>query len=295
MDENLSHLAKLKELHTLALCKANTATTGSGFQITGEGLQYVLFRLPKLKSLTLHAINGLKFNLSTALTPPKDDNGLISLKENRRKKSKMQIDHPLKQLRLQTLKLPFSLNFPLSEVALEQLQSVTYLSLQESYLLRRRDLNSTDVTRIFKRLHNVRKLDLSCSNCQNVVLSNLPPGVEWLELRDCYSVSVLGIHSLSRSVGSNLKYLGLSFCNRLSASLVSAFDKLFPKLEGLDLSCCRSVGDVHVKTFNNMKRLTYLRLVGCTKLSEESVKIARIESANRLFIIGPKYVNNYKK
>ncbi|XP_070577164.1 uncharacterized protein [Ptychodera flava] len=295
-NESLKGLVKLKNLQSLTLCKANTPYQ-YGFQITGSGLQYVLFRLPNLRSLTLFAVNGMDFSLSTVFTSPYENPGL---EENDNEvdlgnspEGEVCEDKPLTQLNLETLNLPFSLNFPLSDLALKQLETVTNLSLHESYLLRRRDLSKHDVMRIFKRLKTVKKLDLSSSNCQNEVLANLPSTVEWLDLRDCYSVSILGIHSLAEVVGPKLKYLGLALCNRLSAPLISSFSRLFPNLEELDLSCCRAVTTAHFKVFLQLKRLRILRLVGCPQITEDSIQKAREESQNRILITGPYYI--YKK
>ncbi|XP_078671965.1 uncharacterized protein LOC144911646 [Branchiostoma floridae x Branchiostoma belcheri] len=289
-DIAFKQLTRLKNLEELTVRRCLRAS--SGFNISGLGLQYVLFRLPKLRCLTLYAVGLSSDELSLSFTPPKpyvEPPPRIPYYHPHYKKN---IDIPyeapsVQKLQLQSLTLTHSLSWPMTEEALSQLDTVETLCLNSCYLFRRRDLPVEDVTSIFRKLINVKSLDLASTNCKNTCLEHMPGGLESLDLRDCYSVSGIGLQSLSDRAGPNMKHLGLALCNRVSNHPLSMLHTMFPNLETLDLSSCRCVTQDTLAKLLKLEKLRWLGLRGCTQLTLEAVQKMQEMSGNRIRVEGP--------
>ncbi|XP_078591367.1 uncharacterized protein LOC144870717 isoform X1 [Branchiostoma floridae x Branchiostoma japonicum] len=294
-DNAFKQLVRLRSLEELTVRRCLRAS--SMFAISGMGLQYVLFRLPKLRCLTLYAVGLSSDELSLSFTPPKGS-GQPSQPRNRpgyypSKKNAPFPDIPeeeapsVQKLQLQSLTLTHSLSWPMTEEALSQLDTVETLCLNSCYLFRRRDLPVEDVTSIFRKLINVKSLDLASTNCKNTCLEHMPSGLESLDLRDCYSVSGIGLQSLSDRAGPNMKHLGLALCNRVSNHPLSMLHTMFPNLETLDLSSCRCVTQDTLAKLLKLEKLRWLGLRGCTQLTLEAVQKMQEMSGNRIRVEGP--------
>ncbi|XP_066282138.1 F-box/LRR-repeat protein 14-like [Branchiostoma lanceolatum] len=296
-DNAFKQLVRLKNLEELTVRRCLRAS--SMFAISGMGLQYVLFRLPKLRCLTLYAVGLSSDELSLSFTPPK---GRVEPPRHRpgyyprysgSKKNAPFPDIPeeeapsIQKLQLQSLTLTHSLSWPMTEEALSQLDTVETLCLNSCYLFRRRDLPVEDVTSIFRKLINVKSLDLASTNCKNTCLEHMPGGLESLDLRDCYSVSGIGLQSLSDRAGPNMKHLGLALCNRVSNHPLSMLHTMFPNLETLDLSSCRCVTQDTLAKLLKLEKLRWLGLRGCTQLTLEAVQKMQEMSGNRIRVEGP--------
>ncbi|XP_075923778.1 uncharacterized protein LOC116943275 isoform X2 [Petromyzon marinus] len=275
-DDDLRQLARLQNLEALSLRRC--LKSSGGFSISGPALQYVLFRLPKLRSLALYAAGLSSDGLSLAFTPPCQDPACNA-----------EGDLPcIKSLALENLGLTHSLSWPLSDEALDQLASVRTLLVNSCYLFRRRDLPIREVTAIFQRLPNVVHLDLGSTNCKNAVLEHVPASLQSLDLRDCYSISGAGLQFLWERAGTSLRHLNLSLCNRVSHQPLAVLHKLFPNLESLDLSSCRGVTEGVLSSLACLPRLRMLCLRAVPDLPDDALRRFRTLTHNRVLLTLPR-------
>ncbi|XP_072895722.1 uncharacterized protein [Hemitrygon akajei] len=213
---SLCLLAELKKLQSLTLHARQKSPSLSA-------IQYILFRLPKLRELSLSSVDTWE-NLSLCFTAPEkktpeEAGGLES--------------HCIAQLQLEKLSLLHSANGPLSRKALKQLSNVRSLSvsLTKSCVSRNTDF----VHSMLGGLPNITELELSWNGPFGEFVSILPSNLIRIDLVNA-RLSDADVQLLSDSSGKSLKHLGLMLCSGITETMLKQLPKQFPYLQTLDLS-----------------------------------------------------------
>ncbi|XP_067847950.1 F-box and leucine-rich repeat protein 13 isoform X2 [Heptranchias perlo] len=206
-NSSLCHLSELKKLQALTLHVRQKRPSLAS-------LQYILFRLPKLRELSLSSVDTWE-NLSLCFTAPE-------MKKS--KLSECDILEPLciSHLQLEKLSLLNSINGPLSDEALKQLSNVCSLSVSLSRP--RVSMKSNFLHSMLENLPSITELELSYLTSLDLINTRL---------------SDVDVQLLSDSSGKTLKHLGLVLCSGITEIILKRLPKQFPFLQTLDLSGCR--------------------------------------------------------
>ncbi|XP_042194289.1 uncharacterized protein im:7136021 isoform X2 [Callorhinchus milii] len=217
---SLWHLVKLKQLRVLVLQYTLD-------QLSLSSLRYILFRLPRLRALSLCNID-MRSDLSLCFTPPDVEDC---------KEMGCNDFEPLCIARLQLDKLSVldSINQPLSEAALKQLSTVRSLSASCSWL--RVYSKRNFVHSLLENLPHVSDLDLSWTGPFEEYAKLMPSQLESLNLTSS-RLSDVDMQFLSKSSGKSLRHLNIALCSGVTETMLKLLPEQFPSLRTLDLSGC---------------------------------------------------------
>lgn len=239
--ELLSEVVTFKQLTTLVLCSSLFGRSSSLCLLADLkklqsltlhirqknppllSFQYILFRLPKLRELSLSSVDTWE-NLSLCFTAP----------EIRTSKQPDGFEPPcISQLQLERLTLLNSTNGPLSRKALNQLRNVRSLSvsLTRPCVL----LNTNFVHSMLDNLPNITELELSWNGPLAEFVKVLPLELTKIDLINA-RLSNVDVQLLSDSSGKSLKHLSLVLCNGITETMLKQLPKQFPFLQTLDIS-----------------------------------------------------------
>ncbi|XP_051884647.1 uncharacterized protein im:7136021 [Pristis pectinata] len=213
---SLCFLAELKKLQSLTLHVRQKSPPLAS-------VQYILFRLPKLRELSLSSVDTWE-NLSLCFTAPE-------MKTS--EEADVLEPHCISQLRLEKLSLLNSASGPLSRKALKQLSNVHSLSvnLTRSCV----SLNSNFVHSMLENLPNITELELSWNGPFADFVNILPSDLIRIDLINA-RLSNVDVQLLSDSSGKTLKHLSLVLCSGITETMLKRLPKQFPFLQTLDLS-----------------------------------------------------------
>uniref|UniRef100_UPI00398EC8C2 uncharacterized protein isoform X2 n=1 Tax=Pristiophorus japonicus TaxID=55135 RepID=UPI00398EC8C2 len=231
-NSSLHQLAELKKLQALTLHVRQKS-------LSLASLQYVLFRLPKLRELSLSSVDT-RDNLSACFTAPE-------IMNSKQTECDSLEPHCISHLQLEKLSLLNSFNGPMSEAALKQLSNVSSLSvsLSRPHI----SMNSNYVHSMLENLPSITELELSWTGPLADYVKILPSDLASFDLINT-RLSNVDVQLLSDSSGKTLKHLGLVLCSGFTEIMLKRLPKQFPFLQTLDLRYCiylkrKSVSEKH--------------------------------------------------
>ncbi|XP_043553272.1 uncharacterized protein im:7136021 [Chiloscyllium plagiosum] len=265
-DSSLHHLAELSKLQALTL----HARQKSPSLIS---LRYVLFRLPKLRELSLSSVENWE-NLSLCFTSPE----MITPKLTECDSFEPQY---ISHLQLEKLRLLNSINGPLSETALEQLSNVCSfsVSLSKPPML----MNSNFVHSMLENLPNITELELSWTGPLTEYVKILPSDLASLDLINT-RLSSVDVQLISDSSGKTLKHLGLVMCSGMTEIMLKRLPQQFPFLQSLDLSGCRLLKPDILVGFAELAFLKEIVISNNPHLTDVILKQFRTLTDNRVYV-----------
>ncbi|XP_075470493.1 uncharacterized protein LOC142502826 [Ascaphus truei] len=231
-----------------------------------RAVQYILFRLPKLRVLSLAVGNMNKSKLSLCFNIP--DTIVRPLEEQ----------PCIPRLQLQKLELINSGCAGLSANALDQLSTLQTVNLCQHVCLEQEDLLKV----MLQKLPNLTELYIEWS-------APFHPYVHYLSSK-LEKLSVVGTKVSNDTLWclfectSELKYLDLSFSHGFDEELVKQFPRSFPQLRNLYLSNTRLTGDTLV-VLANLKFLRVLDVSNNQHLTPEVILAFRNITSNRIHLI----------
>ncbi|XP_038632254.1 uncharacterized protein im:7136021 isoform X1 [Scyliorhinus canicula] len=265
-NSSLCHLAELTKLLALTLHARQKSPSLTS-------LRYVLFRLPKLRELSLSSVDKCE-NLSLCFTPPE-------MTTSKPTECNGFEPHCVPHLQLEKLSLLNSINGPLSEAALQQLSNVYNLSVSLSKLPI--SMNSNFVHSMLKSLPSIIELELSWTGPLAEYVKILPSDLTSLNLINT-RLSNVDVQLLSDSSGKTLKYLGLVLCGGITEIMLKKLPKQFPFLQSLDLSGCNLLKPDILFGFVELAFLKEIVISSTPHLTEAVIKQFRTLTDNRVHV-----------
>ncbi|XP_078090280.1 uncharacterized protein LOC144507216 [Mustelus asterias] len=265
-NSSLCHLAELTKLQALTLHARQKSPSSTS-------LQYVLFRLPKLRELSLSSVDKSE-NLSLCFTSPEVTNSKPTECNGFEQ-------HCVPRLQLEKLSLLNSINGPLSEAALQQLSNVSSISVSLSKLPISMDSNF--VHSMLKNLPSIIELELSWTGPLAEYVKILPSNLTSLDLI-CTRLSDADVQLLSDSSGKTLKHLGLVLCSGITEIMLKKLPKQFPFLQSLDLSGCRLLKSDILFGFVELAFLKEIIISNNPHLTGAAMKQFRTLTDNRVHV-----------
>jgi len=115
-------------------------------------------------------------------------------------------------------------------------------------------------------------------------LSWLPHSVTWLSLYDCEKITDKDLEVLT--LLTNLQYLNLCFCTKVTNAALATITKNHKKLKHLGLFGCTKITDAGLTSINLMRPLETLDLGGCNAISDNlfsTLNLAHLKTLNLCF------------
>lgn len=254
-------VAQLKNLEALTL------HTKEGL-LPEEALQYVLFRLPKLKELSLTVSKMNKSRLSSCFT-------LLDSRENLQKEQAC-----VTKLHLERLDLIDCGNTSLSEEALDQLSTLHCVGLwnHKKFLLGTEDILEV----MLKKLPNLTELDLAWATSFEPYVNYIPSNLEALSVIGT-KVSNSTLSWLADCAGK-INHLNLKLSHGFDEKILKRFPDKFPSLKTLGLSNT-TLNEEALLCFAKLRLLQRLDISNIQHLSQEAIHRFRVLTDNRVQVI----------
>ncbi|XP_041070641.1 uncharacterized protein im:7136021 [Carcharodon carcharias] len=265
-NSSLCHLAELTKLQALTLHARQKSPSLTS-------LQYILFRLPKLRELSLSSVDKWE-NLSLCFTSPEMTNSKLTGCDGFE-------PHCIPLLQLEKLSLLNIINGPLSEAALRQLSNVCSLSVSLSKPPI--SMNSNFVHSMLENLPSIIELELSWNGPLAEYVKILPSDLASLDLINS-RLSNVDVQLLSDSSGKTLKHLGLVLCSGITEIMLKRLPKQFPFLQSLDLSGCRLLKPDILLGFVELAFLKEIVISNNPHLTDAIMKQFRTLTDNRVHV-----------
>ncbi|XP_056402730.1 uncharacterized protein LOC130295720 [Hyla sarda] len=264
----LTSIVLLQNLHSLSLhSKEGT--------VPERALQYTLFRLPKLRELSLAVGNMNKWKLSLCFNVP--DNFVVTAEE----------PPCLSRLQLHKLELINSSCASLSNNAFDQLSTLKSVCLRHYKFLQHEDFIET----LLLKLPDLMELRVEWASPFVPFMSPICSKLEKLSLVGT-KISNATLSWVSRSA-AQLKCLNLSFSHGYDEDIVKRFPRLFPHLQNLYLSNTRLTEDALV-VLVNLHTLRVLDISNNLHLTPEAILAFRKMTSNRIGLILERPIESVK-
>ncbi|KAM4013199.1 uncharacterized protein ACNLHF_003352 [Anomaloglossus baeobatrachus] len=255
----LTSIVLLQNLHSLSL-HSNEGT------VPERALQYILFRLPKLRELSLAIGNMNKWKLSLCFNVP--DNFVATAEEQ----------PCISRLQLHKLELLNSSCASLSNNALDQLSTLRSVCLRHYKYLQHEEFIET----LLLKLPQLTELRIEWAAPFVPIMSPICSKLEKLSMVGT-KISNATLSWISQSA-AQLKCLNLSFSFGYGEEMVKSFPRLFPHLQNLYLSNTRLTEDALV-VLANLYSLRILDISNNLHLTPEAVLAFRKMTSNRIGLI----------
>lgn len=264
----LTSIVLLQNLYSLSLhSKEGT--------VPERALQYILFRLPKLRELSLAIGNMNKWKLSLCFNVP--DTFVATAEEV----------PCIPRLQLQTLELMNSTCASLSNNALDQLSTLRSVCLRHYKCLQHEEFIET----LLLKLPHLTELRIEWAAPFVPIVSPICSKLEKLSVVGT-KISNATLSWISRSA-VQLKCLNLSFSHGYDEDLVKSFPRLFPHLQNLYLSNTRLTEEALV-VLANLYSLRVLDISNNLQLTPEAILAFRKMTSNRISLILERPIDSVK-
>ncbi|KAM3918558.1 uncharacterized protein RB166_013389 isoform 1-T3 [Leptodactylus fuscus] len=255
----LTSIVLLQNLHSLLLhSKEGT--------VPERAVQYILFRLPKLRELSLAVGNMNKWKLSLCFNVP--DNFVAVAEEQ----------PCISRLQLHKLELMNSACASLSNNALDQLSTLRSVCLRHHKQLQHEEFIET----LLLKLPQLTELRIEWAAPFVPIVSPICSKLEKLSVVGT-KISNATLSWISKSA-VQLKYLNLSFSHGYDEELVKSFPRLFPQLQNLYLSNTR-LTEEGLFALANLCSLRVLDISNNLHLTPEAILAFRKITSNRIGLI----------
>ncbi|XP_075048266.1 uncharacterized protein LOC142108476 isoform X2 [Mixophyes fleayi] len=255
----LTNIVLLQNLYSLTLHSKEG-------NVPERALQYILFRLPKLRELSLAIGNMNKWKLSLCFNVP--DNFVCTAE-----------DLPcVSKLQLQKLELINSGCASLSNNAFDQLSTLQSVCLRHYKYLQHEEF----IESLLVKLPHLTELKIEWAAPFVPLISPICSKLENLSMVGT-KISNETLSWISRSA-SQLKSLNLSFTHGYDDDLVKSFPRLFPQLQNLYLSNTRLTEDALV-VLANLYSLRVLDISNNLHLTPEAILAFRKITSNRIGLV----------
>ncbi|KAM8921585.1 uncharacterized protein RCH25_016344 [Pelodytes ibericus] len=265
---SLSSIGLLQNLYSLSLHSKEGI-------VPERALQYILFRLPKLRELSLAIGNMNKWKLSLCFNMP--DTFVSAVEEQ----------PCIPRLQLQKLELVNSGCASLSTKALDQLSTLQSVCLRHYKYLQHEEFIET----ILSKVPNLTELRIEWAAPFEIFMCPITSKLESLSVVGT-QISNAALVWVSKSA-SQLKQLNLSFSHGFDEEVVKKFPRLFPNLQKLYLSNTRLTEEALV-TLASMHSLRVIDVSNNLHLTPEAVTAFRKLTANRIGLILERPIENGK-
>ncbi|XP_018425113.1 PREDICTED: uncharacterized protein LOC108797911 [Nanorana parkeri] len=264
----LTSIVLLQNLYSLSL-HSNEGT------VPERALQYILFRLPKLRELSLAIGNMNKWKLSLCFNVP--DNFVSTAEEQ----------PCISRLQLHTLELINSSCASLSTNAFHQLSTLRSVCLRHYKYLQHEDFIET----LLLKLPQLTELRIEWAAPFVPLIGPICSKLEKLSVIGT-KISNATLTWISRSA-SQAKCLNLSFSHGYDQEMVKSFPRLFPHLQNLYLSSTRLTEDALV-VLANLYSLRVLDISNNLHLTPEAILAFRKMTSNRIGLILERPIESVK-
>ncbi|XP_068110262.1 volume-regulated anion channel subunit LRRC8D-like [Hyperolius riggenbachi] len=264
----LTSIVLLQNLYSLSLHSKEG-------NIPERALQYILFRLPKLRELSLAVGSMNKWKLSLCFNVP--DN-FVSTAE----------DEPcISRLQLHKLELLNSACASLSSNAFDQLSTLRSVCLRHYKSLQHEELIETLLT----KLPQLTELRIEWAAPFVPIMGPIPCKLEKLSMVGT-KISNATLNWIARSAGQ-LKCLNLSYSHGYDQEMVKSFPRLFPHLQNLYLSNTR-LSEEALVVLANLYSLRVLDISNNLHLTSETILAFRKMTSNRIGLILERPIDSMK-
>ncbi|XP_040267308.1 uncharacterized protein LOC120981717 [Bufo bufo] len=264
----LTSIVLLQNLYSLSL-HSNEGT------VPERALQYILFRLPKLRELSLAIGNMNKWKLSLCFNVP--DNFVATAEEQ-----------PLiSRLQLHKLELMNSDCASLSNNAFDQLSTLKSVCLRHYEYLQHDEFIET----LLLKLPQLTELRIEWAASFLPIMSPICSKLEKLSVVGT-KISNATLSWISKSA-VQLKCLNLNFSHGYDEEMVKSFPRLFPHLQNLYLSNTRLTEEALV-VLANLYSLRVLDISNNLHLTSEAILAFRNMTSNRIGLILERPIESIK-
>ncbi|XP_075700093.1 uncharacterized protein LOC142664709 [Rhinoderma darwinii] len=264
----LTSIVLLQNLYSLSLhSKEGT--------VPERALQYILFRLPKLRELSLAIGNMNKWKLSLCFNVP--DNFVATVEEQ----------PCISRLQLHKLELLNSGCASLSNNAFDQLSTLKSVCLRHYKYLQHEEFIET----LLLKLPELTELRIEWAAPFVPIMSPICSKLEKLSVVGT-KISNATLSWISRSA-VQLKCLNLSFSHGYDEEMVKSFPRLFPQLQNLYISNTRLTEDALV-VLANLYSLRVLDISNNLHLTPEAILAFRKITSNRIGLILERPIESVK-
>ncbi|KAM9293934.1 uncharacterized protein PAF06_018079 [Gastrophryne carolinensis] len=264
----LTSIVLLQNLYSLSLHSSEGT-------VPERALQYILFRLPKLRELSLAIKNMNKWKLSLCFNVP--DNFISTAEEQ----------PCISRLQLHKLELMNSSSANLSSNAFDQLSTLRSVCLRHYKYLQHEDF----IEALLLKLPHLTEL---CIEWAAPFVPHVDPISSKLE-----KVSMVGtkisnatLRWISHSA-RQLKCLNLNFSHGYDQEMVKSFPRMFPHLQNLYLSNTRLTEEALV-VLANLYSLRVLDISNNMHLTPEAILAFRTITSNRVSLILERPIESVK-
>ncbi|XP_066464190.1 uncharacterized protein [Eleutherodactylus coqui] len=264
----LTSIILLKNLYSLSLhSKEGT--------VPERALQYILFRLPKLRELSLAVGNMNKWKLSLCFNVP--DNFVSTAEEQ----------PCISRLQLHKLELMNSGSASLSNNAFDQLSTLKSVCLRHYKYLQHEEFIETLLT----KLPQLTELRIEWASPFVPIMSPICSKLEKLSVVGT-KISNATLSWISKSA-VQLKCLNLNFSYGYDEEMVKSFPRLFPHLQNLYLSNNR-LNEEALVVLANLYSLRVLDISNNLHLNPEAILAFRRITSNRIGLILERPIESVK-
>ncbi|KAG9481164.1 hypothetical protein GDO78_010428 [Eleutherodactylus coqui] len=264
----LTSIILLKNLYSLSLhSKEGT--------VPERALQYILFRLPKLRELSLAVGNMNKWKLSLCFNVP--DNFVSTAEEQ----------PCISRLQLHKLELMNSGSASLSNNAFDQLSTLKSVCLRHYNYLQHEEFIETLLT----KLPQLTELRIEWASPFVPIMSPICSKLEKLSVVGT-KISNATLSWISKSA-VQLKCLNLNFSYGYDEEMVKSFPRLFPHLQNLYLSNNR-LNEEALVVLANLYSLRVLDISNNLHLNPEAILAFRKITSNRIGLILERPIESVK-
>ncbi|XP_040189245.1 uncharacterized protein LOC120920896 [Rana temporaria] len=264
----VTSIVLLKNLYSLSL------HSNEGI-VPERALQYILFRLPKLRELSLAIGNMNKWKLSLCFNVP--DNFISTAEEQ----------PCISRLQLHKLELMNSCCASLSSNAFDQLSTLRSVCLRHYKYLQHEEF----IEALLLKLPQLTELCIEWAAPFVPLMGPISSKLEKLSVVGT-NISNATLSWISRSA-TQLKCLNLSFSHGYDQEIVKSFPRLFPHLQNLYLSNTKLTEDALV-VLANLYSLRVLDISNNLHLTSETILAFRKMTSNRVGLILERPIESVK-